>query len=304
MSRVVVVLFGPRGQGGFNEAGAAGAQRAAAGGPVEIAWVEPPASRIDAVAALAATSPALIVLHGGQGEAPAAAVAPRFARVAFAVTQGSVPGANVACYQVRQEQSAFLAGVLAAADTATGTVAHLSGERVRPGLEGRAAYADGVAREAPAVRLLSTFCGDQHDAALAERVVAAQAAAGADRLFAMIDGGRAGAIRACRTHGVRQIGNVFDWTQREPDVFVASAVADSGVCVAQAIADHRAGALALGALVRVGLECTEAVRLALHPSVRPAVRARVDHWAQRLLDGRVEPSATFDDAAEFVPRGA
>jgi basic membrane protein A len=103
---------------------------------------------------------------------------------------------------------------------------------------------------------------------------------------------------------VRQTGTAFDWTQREPDVFVASAVADSGGCVAQAIADHRAGALALGALVRARLECTDAVRLALHRSVPPAVRARVGRRARRLLDGRVEPSATFDDATWFVPRGA
>lgn len=293
MTRIAVVLFGPRGQGGFNEAGLAGAQRAQDDGPVEVHWFERTDERIERLHSLCETGPDLVVLHGGQGDAPAAAVAPRWPRIAFAVTQGSVPAANVACYQVRQEQSAFLGGVLAACLSDRGIVAHLSGERVRPGLEGRAAFVDGARSASPRVRVLTTFCGDQHDAALAERVVSAQAAAGADLLFAMIDGGRAGAIRACRTHRMRQIGNVFDWTLREPDVFVASAIADSGECIVQAAADFRAGRLALGEVRRTGLEQPRAVRLALHPSVPASVRRTLDGWAQRLLDGEVEPSTQF-----------
>jgi basic membrane protein A len=294
VSRVVVVLFGPAGRGGFNEAGLQGAERAQARGPVDVVWVERADARIEALRALCAGGPALVVLHGGQGDAPAAAVAPSFPRVAFAVTQGSTVGPNVACYQVLQQHSAFLAGVLAARDSASGVVAHLSGERVRPGLEGRAAFADGVAREAPGVRLLTTFCGDQHDVDLARRVVAAQARAGADRLFAMIDGGRDGAIQVCREHGVRQIGNVIDWTRREPDVFLASAIADSGVCVEQAVDDFRAGRLAPGTFRRIGLEQPSAVRLALHPSVPAATRAVLDRWTQRLLDGAIAPAPDWE----------
>ena len=294
MTRVAVVLFGPRGQGGFNEAGLAGAHRAQEGGPVEVHWFERTGERVDRLRALCATGPDLVVLHGGQGDAPAAAVAPEYPWIAFAVTQGSAPAPNVACYQVRQEQSAFLGGVLAALLSASGTVAHLSGERVRPGLEGRAAYVDGAVRERPGMRVLTTFCGDQHDPGLAARTVAAQARAGADLLFAMIDGGRSGAIRACREHGVRQVGNVFDWTRREPDVFVASAIADSGECIVRAVADFRAGRLATGQVHRTGLERPEAVRLALHPSVPAGVRATLDAWAQRLLDGEVEPASRYD----------
>jgi basic membrane protein A and related proteins len=293
VSRIAVVLFGPHGQGGFNEAGLDGARRAEPGGPVEVHWFERTETRAESLAALCATGPDLVVLHGGQGDAPAAAVAPSYPDIAFAVTQGSTPAANVACYQVLQEQSAFLGGVLAACLSVRGTVAHLSGERVRPGLLGRAAYVDGARRARPAVRVLTTFCGDQHDPALAARVVTAQAAAGADLLFAMIDGGRAGAIRACREHGVRQIGNVFDWTLREPDVFAASAIADSGYCIVQAIEDFRSGALALGQVVRTGLERPDAVRLALHPSVPAAVRAELEGWAHRLADRRVTPEEAY-----------
>ena len=91
-----------------------------------------------------------------------AEVAPRFPRTQFAVTQGSLTAPNVASYEILQEHSAFLAGVLAGLRAADGRAAHLSGERVRPGLKGRAAYADGV-RRASGRDPLTGFCGNQHD---------------------------------------------------------------------------------------------------------------------------------------------
>ena len=83
-------------------------------------------------------------------------------RTQFAVTQGSLTAPNVASYEILQEHSAFLAGVLAGLRAADGRAAHLSGERVRPGLKGRAAYADGV-RRASGRDPLTGFCGNQHD---------------------------------------------------------------------------------------------------------------------------------------------
>ena len=292
--RVAVVLFGPQGQGGFNQAGHAGALRAAAYAPgLEVFWCEPPADRAAFLADVCGRGFDLVIAHGGQGDAPVAAVAPRFPACPFVVTQGSYPAANVAVYEALQEQSAYLAGVLAASITATGVVAHLSGEKVRPGLKGRAAFADGVRRTRPDVRLVTCFCGDQHDPELAWRVVLRQADAGADVLFAMIDGGRAGAIRACRERAVAQIGNVFDWTEREPAVFIASALADSGACIELAVRAAAAGALVCGERRHFGLEAPEIVRLALAGRVPPHARAAVEAAAVQLAQGTIVPAEEF-----------
>ena len=296
MARIAVVLFGPEGRGGFNQAGLAGTARARAAAPeLEVVWCEPPApeARAKHLRALCRQGFDLIVAHGGQGDAPVAMVAPDYPSVRFAITQGGYTAANVACYEALQEQSAFLAGVLAATETRTGVVAHMSGERVRPGLKGRAAFADGVARAAPDVRLLTCFCGDQHDPELAYRTVTAQAAQGADVLFAMIDGGRPGAIRACREHGMRQIGNVIDWTEREPDVFIASAIADSGACVDRAVRDFVAGRLRVGEHQLIGVEAPDVVRLAMSPVASAAARAAVTRFAAMLGSGEIEPATEF-----------
>lgn len=300
--RIAVVLFGPEGRGGFNQSGFAGVERARALFPaLAVHWCEPsaPAVRAASLRGLCKESVDLVIAHGGQGDAPVAAVAPEFGATRFAITQGDYLAANVACYEVLQEQSAFLAGVLAAATTRTGVVAHMSGEKVRPGLKGRAAFADGVRTQNPAVKLLTTFCGNQHDADLAHRVVSAQADAGADVLFAMIDGGRDGAIRACRERGVAQIGNVFDWTQREPEVFIASAIADSGYCIELAVRDFLDGSLACGSKRVIGIEADAHVRLALHARVDAATRALLESFRARLVSGALHPATQYD-GAEFA----
>ena len=223
--RIAVVLFGPEGRGSFNEAGLGGVARArAAGHAVHVHGIAPreDGARADALGALCDRGVDLVGAHGGQGDAPVAAIASRFPDVRFAITQGSVVAPNVATYEVLQEHSAFLAGVLAALASRTRVVAHLSGERVKPGLKGRAAFAHGVRAAAPDCRFVTHFCGNQHDPALGEATLRALHAEGADVVFAMIDGGREGVSRACRELGVRQIGNVLDWVARDPAVFAPS----------------------------------------------------------------------------------
>ena len=289
-TRIAVALFGPPGQGGFNEVGArAVAQLEADGVSVGLNWIteRAPDQRAAALSRLCDDGAELLVAHGGQGDAPVSAIAARYTAVSFAISQGAFLAPNVACYEVLQEQSAFLAGVLAASTTRSGVVAHFSGDRVRPGLKGRAAYCAGVTHANPDVRVLTGFCGNQHDPALAERCVDALAQAGADTLFAMIDGGRPGAISACRRHGVAQIGNVVDWTVREPDVFIASALADSGWGIRRAVADFSAGRLACGELRTVGIDDASVVSLKLAPRVTAEARAHVAAARRGLANGEI-----------------
>jgi basic membrane protein A len=301
-ARIAVALFGPPGQGGFNEAGARAAQQLrSAGIAVETHWIEErsPERRAAALARLCDAGLGLLVAHGGQGDAPVGAIAARYPAVKFAISQGSFLAPNVACYEVLQEQSAFLAGVLAASVTRSGVVAHFSGDRVRPGLKGRAAYCQGVAHADPGVRVLTGFCGNQHDPVLAERCVDALAGARADILFAMIDGGRPGAIRACRRHRMSQIGNVLDWTAREPDVFIASALADSGWGIDRAVRDFLGGQLACGALHEIGIEEPAVVSLKLAARVPAAAQARVEAARRNIVDGEISLAADYA-GAEFA----
>ena len=300
--RIAVALFGPPGQGGFNEAGARAAEQLRSSGiAVETHWIEERASeaRANTLARVCDAGLDLLVAHGGQGDAPVGAIAARDPAMKFAISQGSFLAPNVACYEVLQEQSAFLAGVLAASQTRSGVVAHFSGDRVRPGLKGRAAYCHGVAYADPGVRVLTGFCGNQHDPVLAERCVDALAGARADILFAMIDGGRPGAIRACRRHRMAQIGNVLDWTVREPDVFIASALADSGWGIDRAVRDFLGGQLACGSLHEVGIEEPAVVSLKLAARVPAQAQAHVESARRKIVDGEISLVTDYS-GAEFA----
>jgi len=150
-ARVLVFVFGWPGAGSFNAAAASTVERLAPlladrGVRLELLWRQAfdTPSRVAAIEAEMLPAPALVIVHGGQGDEPVSQLATRYPDMRFAVTQGSVTGHRVASYEVRQEDSAFLAGVLAARVSRSGCVAHLSGEPVRPGRLGRAAFVAGV----------------------------------------------------------------------------------------------------------------------------------------------------------------
>lgn len=293
--KIAVVFVGALHDQGFNAVALAGAERARALPGVTIEIVdglpfEPGAMR--AAATAAAERSDAVVFVGGQGNRVVPEVAAAFPGRAFAVVQGAVQGPNLASYDVLQEHSAFLAGVLAARLTRTGTVGHLSGHRVTPGLKGRAAFVSGVRHADPSVTVLSGFCGTQDDGETARRWSAAQAARGVDVLFTMLNAARAGAVETCRATGMRQIGNVLDWVARDPEVFAGSALAAIDLGVERAVADLRAGRRP-ATPTRLGLG-EGAVSLSLAPDLSPLLRAEIARAAQRIAAGTLTPATRYE----------
>lgn len=290
---------------GFMEAGWRGLERARTELGVTTRHVDGLSPRrdllADALARLAGSGVDLVVAHGGQNNEAAVDAAARFPAVRFVVTQGAVTAANLASYEVLQEESAYLAGMLAALTTRSGVVGHMSGIRVRPGLKGRAAYAAGVRAANPDVKLLTSFSGDQDDSALARRIALAQIAAGADVIFTMLNAGRDGVRQACRDKGTRQIGNVIDWVAVDPGVFVGSAIADVGIGVFESIRDTQAGSFPAGRIRKVGLATPQAVRLSMAADVPGPVRARIAATGDDIVAGRVHVPDTYDGPEFATP---
>lgn len=303
--RIAVLLPGHIDDGGFMEAGYRGLRRAEQAIGTTIAYkdrVEPKPELLEAaLRELADAGPDLVIAHGGQSSQATTKVAADFPDTAFVVVQGDVTGPNLASYEALQEQSAWLGGALAGLLTRTGTVGHISGIRVRPGLKGRGAFHHGLRVTNPQARFLTIFNGSQDDAKLAERTAQALAEAGADIIFTMLNAARTGAIEACRRSGTRQIGNVVDWTILEPEVFVASAVADVSRAVTRAATDFAAGRWQPGRVIRIGLEEPDAVRLAMHPDVPAEARARVDELSRGIVAGEIEVRTDYEGEEFELP---
>jgi basic membrane protein A len=151
-----------------------------------------------------------------------------------------------------------------------------------------AAGAAGLAHAAPDTRLLTGFCGNQHDPALAEARAEEQCVAGAVLRFATVDGGHPGEMAALR----RAIGNVRNWTTRDP-AFLASAVADSGWWI---VAAPEAFPRDEWQDARIGLERPGTLRLAFAPDIPPSFAAQLRELAEAVVAGRIFTPEHYDSA--------
>lgn len=294
--RIGVLFVGALHDDGFNQSGLAGLELAAIRHDLkpEIITGIPydPVLVRNAVAAAAENNDGLIFV-GGQVQEAARALAPAFPDRRFIVVQGTVHDANLASFEVLQEQSAFLAGLLAARMTKTGVVGHLSGHRVPPGLRGRAAFAAGVQHAGTDARLVTCFCGTQDDPEIAADAMRREISAGADIVFTMLNAARPGAIAACREAGIRQIGNIHDWTARDPHIFAASAGCDIGYAVSAAF-DALVSDAPLPAVRRFGLETPQAVGIHLAHDVPEDVREDLALIAGEIAAGRLAVPVTWE----------
>ncbi len=294
--RIKVLLFGSPGHGSFNSCGLAGVEAARqAGQQVDLIWIESagPAIRAARLIDICHRGADLIIAYGSPGDYPVAMAAMRFPHIHFIVVQGSYVGENAAVYSVREDQAAFLAGVLAAAETRTGGLGHLGGVKTDAALRVRAAYVDGAHRQSPGMGMMTSFCGSIDDAELAFDTCEAMARRGVDVVFGAIDGGRPGIERACQKFRLRQIGTHIDWTEAEPHLYLGSAIADSGRCIATAIKDYAKGNVRFGASTSFGVESPDYVRVAVSRTVGQATKLALDEWSQAMVRGEVTPSAEY-----------
>lgn len=270
-------------------AGLAGLRRAETELGVAVEWIENVKAGDEAEGALmklAEKRPDLVIGHGGQIQDSVARVAQRHPDLRFAAVQGAVVGRNLASYEVLQEQSAWLAGALAAMMSRSHVVGHMAGGRFPAALKARAAFLQGARETNPNVRALTNFSGDPDDPDLARRIALAMAEAGADIIFTMLNDGRAGVTAACRLRGIAQIGNVADWTKIDPDVFVASAIADSGLALYAAVLDLTKERFEAGRVVRMGLGYPGAVRLAMRDDIPQILRERISSLSVEIAGGK------------------
>ena len=300
--RISVFFVGEVQDDGFNACALEGALRAQETGTAEITVIDGvpyDEATIRTRLTEAASSCDGLVFIGGQGNAATPEVAASFPDTRFAVVQGARTGPNLASYDVLQEESAFLAGALAALVTKTGVVGHLSGHRVRPGLKGRAAFVAGVAHVDPGIAVLTGFCGTQDDNAVSRAWAEAEIEAGADVIFTMLNAARQGAIDACRAGSARQIGNAHDWVAYDPSVFVGSAVARIDLGVERAIADMVAERTP-SEIVELGLAQGDYSRLSLARDVPPASAGQVEALARLIRAGEIAIPEAYD-GPEFQP---
>src|SRR5258708_17126431 len=129
-----------------------------------------------------ATSKALVIGVGGQTQAAVYKIAKRFPRTKFSIVGGNEADAlpNVAGYDVKEAEIAFVAGAAAAMLSKTGGVSYVGGMEIPSIVNAGKEFGKGAKYINPNIKYVENYTGDFDDVAKSKEATLAAIAQGAD----------------------------------------------------------------------------------------------------------------------------
>jgi basic membrane lipoprotein Med (substrate-binding protein (PBP1-ABC) superfamily) len=242
----------------------------------------------------------LVFGHGFEFQEAALRVAPLYPSTVFVTTSGNTVRDNVAGMVFNMEDASYLAGVIAAHRTRSGTIAAIGGTEFPPVKSSFDAFEAGVRATNPRARVLTAYLGTWDDASAGKEQALALIDRGADVIFQNADAAGLGIFTAARERrGIYVFGTNSNQNDVAPDVILASVVIDlphALLSVAREVKDGRFK----GRVIRLG-GAEDVVDLIVNPvladSVPPPARAAVDSIQRLMLDGRFSaPRHAFKDS--------
>ncbi|HZW04161.1 MAG TPA: BMP family protein [Anaerolineaceae bacterium] len=165
-------------------------------------------------------------------------VAKDFPEIAFVFGSGLGPvDPNFSVFDNWIHEPAYLAGMLAAGLTETGTVGVVGGYPVPEVNRLVNAFVDGAKEVNPDVKVMVNFINSWFDPAAAKEAALAQIDGGADVLYAE----RFGVIEAASEKGLFAVGNMSDQNELAPDLVVTSVVWNMDPTVDYVVSQVEAG---------------------------------------------------------------
>jgi basic membrane protein A len=202
---------------------------------------------------------------------------------------------NVLGLQFPSEEAGYLAGIVAAGITETNTVSTVGGIKIPPVDNWIAGFRQAVQDTNPDIKLLNAYSQDFVDAAKCKEIALDQISQGSDVVFQVAGQCGLGALDAACQEGVFAIGVDADQSFAG-DCVVTSALKPLEVAVFETIKSAQEGTFEGGTNRFFGIEeFPEAELLAPFTDAVPAdVQAQVDEATQAMINGEIDPPATFD----------
>jgi len=189
----------------------------------------------------------LIVSVGEEFTQPALEVGEEYPDVQFAIVNSNKSnGKNVASVIIDQWPLGYLAGVVAAHQSETGTLGIINGMEFASTQRIAAGFVAGAKSVKPDMNVLSVFTGDFSDPAKARAAATAMTSGGADVIVSALDLGAQGIVAAAKQAGnVHMIGFFVDQASalKEPELFYTSAIANWPEAVREIVRLKKAGNL-------------------------------------------------------------
>jgi basic membrane protein A and related proteins len=202
---------------------------------------------------------------------------------------------NVLGLQFPSEEAGYLAGIVAAMVSESGTVSTVGGISIPPVNNWIAGFRQGVKDTNPDVKLLNAYSQDFVDQAKCKEIALDQIAQGSDVVFQVAGDCGLGALDAACQEGVMAIGVDADQSFAG-DCVITSALKPLTTAVFETIESAQDGSFEGGTNRFFGIEeFPDAELLAPYTDAVPQeVQDAVDEAKQKLISGEIDPPATLE----------
>jgi basic membrane protein A len=202
---------------------------------------------------------------------------------------------NILGLQFPSEEAGYLAGVVAAMMSETGTVSTVGGIKIPPVDNWIAGFRQAVQDTNPDIRLLNAYSQDFVDQAKCKEIALDQIAQGSDLVFQVAGQCGLGALDAACQEGVMAIGVDADQSFAG-DCVITSALKPLELAVFETIRSAQDGSFQGGTNRFFGIEeFPDAELLAPYTDAVPQeVQDAVEEARQKLISGEIDPPATFE----------
>ncbi|MFL5307954.1 MAG: BMP family protein [Polyangia bacterium] len=290
--KVGVLIPGSKTDKGWMESGYDGLKRAEAknGDKVKVTFVENVKfADMEQALTMLATKSDLVIGVGGQTQASVVKVAKRFPKVKFSIVGGnkSDPIPNVAQYDVRQAEIAFVAGAAAAMLSKNGAVSYVGGLEIPAIVNAGKEFGNGARYVNPKIKYFESYTGDFDDVAKAKEATLAAIAQGADVHYHILNLGLRGMEQAAREKTTHIIGSYTDRCGTDP-LYIAYSVTGVGFQVEYAIDQLVAGTWK-PEFKPFGLKMgPQASDLKVCGGLTPAEKKKLTAIQKDVLDGKIK----------------
>jgi basic membrane protein A len=222
---------------------------------------------------------ALVIGHGFEFQDAARRVSPLFPKTVYVTTSGNTAGTNLAGIAFSFSDASYLAGMLAASMSTTGTLGVIGGTDLPPVKASFTAFEQGARSVKPRVRVLSAYVGNWDDMSAGKELALAQIAQGADVIFQNADAAGLGVFQAARERkGIYVVGSNSNQNAVAPQVTLGSVVIDLPHAFLLIASEVKAGTFRPRVVTFDSK--TGVVELVVNPVLAPKVpapvRARID----------------------------
>src|ERR1700691_5559521 len=230
----------------------------------------------------------LVIGVGGQTQASVYKIAKRFPKVHFSIVGGNEgeTAPNVAGYDVKQAEIAFVAGAAAAMLSKSGAVSYVGGMEIPSIVNAGKEFGNGAKSINASIKYFENYTGDFDDVAKSKEATLAAIAQGADVHYHILNLGLRGMEQAAKDKGTHIIGSYTDRCGTDP-LYVAYSITGVGFQVQYAIdqavaGDWKPGYKEFG--LKMGPQASDMVIC----GATPEQKAKLEEIKKDILSGKIK----------------